>query len=115
MVAGRSAMLAEIFYRMTVQNEVLPFLYGCRALSGPLEAIFFVAVFEFRGKFFEKYVRRFQKKARKQTEKARGLTLKQNELLRQNLAIYGHGSDALKDVGLASIKGVQRGVAESSK
>ena len=35
-----------------VANELLPLVYACRALSEPLETIAFVAVFEFRGKFF---------------------------------------------------------------
>lgn len=103
LVIGRAPILAEIFYRTTVQNEVLPFIYACRALSGPLETIAFVAVFELRGKFFEKYVRRFQKKARKK-----------HNSLRANLAVYEYGmqsSDKLKDVG----KGVQRGVASSGR
>jgi hypothetical protein len=95
MVTGRAALLAEIFYRTTVQNELLPSVYACRALSGPLETLAFVAVFEFRGKFFEKYMRRLQKKARKQ-----------HNLLRQNL----QGSEMLKDVGSV----VQRGVVGSS-
>ena len=102
-VAGRAALLGEIFYRTTVANELLPLVYACRALSEPLETIAFVAVFEFRGKFFEKYVRRLQKKARKK-----------HNLLRQNLAAYDYrvqGSDMLKDVGQV----VQRGVVGSSE
>ena len=96
MVTGRAALLAETFYRTTVQNELLPSVYTCRALSGPLETLAFVAVFEFRGKFFEKYMRRVQKKARKK-----------QVAFRQNL----QGIDVLKDVGQV----MQRGMVETSE